>query len=343
MQFSRLQVDSGDAGAIAAPSQPWGAETVRSLLRLLNRYSFAFAGLLAAALLIANLLETSGNFGWTAQLANFAPMAIAAMASTPAILSGRGGFDLSISPVMIFTAAAYVAWLVPAGIDGPGAALVMVLLGAGIGLVNGFLIVWMRIPPVVATLSMYFILIGVNLKIIPSPVSVEGSWFANFAGSIGPIPGALVTLGLPLLIWVGLGRTPYRSALYATGSNDATAYSSGVNIAAVRIFAYSLGGLMAGIAGIAVIAVSGSASASLSTTYALQAVASVALGGTSLLGGRGGLVGPLLGAASIFLLGNLLISLQVDPSWLQVMYGCMLVLAVVLVTAASRTKRAGAA
>ncbi|HEY4277016.1 MAG TPA: ABC transporter permease [Conexibacter sp.] len=338
MPFSRLQVESGDVGAVAAP-RPIGEGAGRTLLRLLNRYSFAFAALLAAALLIANLLETSGNFGWTAQLANFAPMAIAAMASTPSILSGRGGFDLSISPVMIFTAAIYVAWLVPAGLDGPAAAIIMLLFGAGIGLINGLLIVGLRIPPVVATLSMYFILIGVNLKIVPSPVSVEGSWFNTFSDSIGPVPGALVTLAIPLLIWVGLGRTPYRKALYVVGSNDASAYSSGVNIGAVRIAAYALGGLMAGIAGIAVIAVSGSASASLSTTYALQAVASVALGGTSLLGGRGGLVGPLLGAASIFLLGNLLISLQVDPSWLQVMYGCMLVLAVVLVTAAGSSRR----
>jgi ribose transport system permease protein len=333
-----LAAESGDVAVVAA-APPSSAATWKTLMRLLNRYSFAFAALLAAGLLIANLLETSGNFGWTAQLANFAPMAIAAMASTPSILSGRGGFDLSISPVMIFTSAVYVAWLVPAGIDGPGAAAVMLLFGAGIGLVNGLLIVGLRIPPVVATLSMYFILIGVNLKIVPSPVSVEGSWFANFAGSVGPIPGALFTLAIPLLIWVGLGRTPFRSALYAVGSNDATAYSSGVNTSVVRVSAYALGGLMAGVAGIAVIAVSGSASANLSTTYALQAVASVALGGTSLLGGRGGLVGPLLGAASIFLLGNLLIVLQVDPSWLQVMYGVMLVLAVVLVSVASRPTR----
>jgi ribose transport system permease protein len=71
-------------------------------LRVLNRYTFSFALLLTLVLLIINLIRTP-NFGWTQQLANFAPLAIAAAASTPAIISGGGGFDLSISPVMVLT------------------------------------------------------------------------------------------------------------------------------------------------------------------------------------------------------------------------------------------------
>src|SRR5437016_5517964 len=93
-------------------------------LRLLRQYSFGFALLLMLVLLITNLARTP-NFGWTDQLANFAPLAVAAMASTPAILSGGGGFDLSISPVMILTGSAFVVWLTPHGLGGADGVLLV--------------------------------------------------------------------------------------------------------------------------------------------------------------------------------------------------------------------------
>jgi ribose transport system permease protein len=305
-------------------------------MRLLKRYSFGFALLLTVILLTLNLIRSS-NFGWTDQLADFAPIAIAAMASTPAIISGGGGFDLSISPLMILTTAVFVLWLAPAGLGGVVAVPLLLLVGLGVGAINGVLIILLRIPPVVVTLSMYFMLIGFNLSIVTSPQSVSRTGFSHLAGTVGPIPGALFTIALPLVIWLLLGRLPYRRLLYAVGSNDATAFSAGVNVDAIRIAAYALGGLFAGIGGIAVIAVSLSADATLSTTYTLEAIAAVALGGTSLLGGRGGLIGSVFGAASIYLLGTLLITLNVSPSWLQVIYGCMLLVAVVFVSIASES------
>jgi ribose transport system permease protein len=313
-----------------------GTPAVRYALRVLKRHSFVFALILSVVFFVINTIQSGGDLGLTAQLANLAPTAVAAMASAPAIISGRGGFDLSISPSMVLCSGLYAAYFVTHGIDGPAAIALMLLVGAGIGLVNGALIVGLRIPPVVATLSMYFILLGVNLKVIENPISLSGSPLAKFAGSVGPVPGALFTLAFPLVVWGLLGLTRYRSTLFAVGSNDITAYSAGINVGLVRVGAYALGGLFAGVAGVAIIAVSSSANANLSGTYALPAVASVALGGTSLLGGRGGLFGPLLGAASIFLLGNILISFQVNPSWLQVVYGVMLMLSVVLVAYASR-------
>jgi ribose transport system permease protein len=324
-----------------APVPVGGGTEPRQLLtrslRFLNKYSFAFGLSLALLLLIVNLAR-SPDFGWTNQLANFAPLAIAAMASTPAIISGGGGFDLSISPIMIFTTGVYIIWLAPHGAGGWESVPILLALGGAIGLINGLLIVRLRLPPVVVTLSTFFILIGVNLRLIEAPTFLPSTWMTDLAGSIGPIPGALFLILPPLIVWAALGLIPYRRMLYAVGSNDAAAFSSGVSVGAVRMIAYSLGGLFAAIGGIAVIAVTSTASSGLSQTYALQAIAAVALGGTSLWGGRGGLVGSVFGAASIYLLGNLLITFNVNPSWLQVMYGGMLLLAVVLVGAASRTK-----
>src|SRR4051794_14716900 len=306
--------------------------------RLLNRYSFGFALVLTIALLLTNLVQANWNFGWSDQLANFAPMALAAMASTPSIISGGGGFDLTISPLMFFTGEVFVIWLAPHGLGGAEAVPIVLALGLAVGALNGLLIQLLRVPPVVVTLSMYFVLIGADLKVAPQPQYLTSSWVHDLATRVGPIPGALFTICAPLLVWALLGLIPYRRTLYAVGSNDATAFASGVDVAAVRVAAYALGGLFAAIGSFALIGLTFSANASLSTTYTLLAIASVALGGTSLWGGRGGLFGAMLGAASIYLLGNLLTSLQVDPSYLQVMYGGMLVFAVVLSGIAARAK-----
>jgi ribose transport system permease protein len=312
---------------------------LRAALGFFRTYSFAFALLLSIALLIANLLTANGSFGITEQLANFAPLAIAAMASTPAIVSGGGGFDLTISPVMTFASAALIIWLVPAGLGAPETAIPLVLLmTTALGVANGLIIVGLRVTPVVATLSTYFVMLGVDIAIAPSPVTLSGSWVTSLTGSLGPIPAPLLVIAVPLVIWALLGLIPYRGILYAVGSNHATAYSSGVNVGLVRIIAYGLGGLFAGIGGFALTALVASVNSSLASSYTLMAIAAVALGGTSLWGGRGGLFGAVLGAACIYLLSNLLTLVQVDPSWLQVMYGGMLVIAVVLSGLAARTK-----
>ncbi len=296
--------------------------------RILRTYSFGFALLLAGLLLIANLIAEQGSFGLTDQLANVAPMAIAALASAPSILGG--GFDLSISPLLVFTNSVLVVWLAPHGLGGPISVPIVLTMGLLVGAMNGLVIVWLRIQPIVVTLATYFILQGVDLMMAPQPVSISTSWVQRLAQSIGPMPGAFFTIGPPLLIWLGLRFVPFRRYLYAVGSSDAAAFSSGVNVAAVRVGSYALGGLFAGFGGIALTALVSTADASQSTEYTFVAVAAVALGGISLAGGRGALPGALFGAFSIYLLQNLLATLQVDPAYLPIIYGGMLVVAVVL-------------
>jgi ribose transport system permease protein len=297
--------------------------------RLLNRYSFGFAMVLALGLLAANLYQNT-NFGPTAQLGTFAPVAIATMASAPAIISGNGGFDFSISPVMILISGIYVIYLGPNGLGGAVAVPILLAMGATCGMINGLLVTRLRLAPMVVTLAAWFFYTGLNLQVINQPVYGSPTWITNLAGSVGPIPGGLFTIGTPLLVWFLLGRIPFKQILMGVGSSDATAFSSGVSVDRIRVAAYALGGMFAGIGGIAVVALSNSASAGLSTSYSLPAIAGVVMGGTSLWGGRGGLIGPLFGAASIYLLSDLLVSFNVNPSWLSVMYGGMLLVAVVL-------------
>jgi ribose transport system permease protein len=310
------------------------------VLQLQRRYTFAFAGLLSVALLIVNLETSKGGFGWTEQLANLAPLAIAAMASAPSIIAGGGGIDLSVSPLMTLTSVIFVAWLVPEGLGGAVSVPIILGIGLGIGLLNGFLIISLRIPPVVLTLASYFVLIGLSAEILAAPQYLTSTWVSDLGGNVGPVPGALLTMGAPLLIWSLSGLLPYRTALYVVGSNDATAFSSGLSVALVRIIAYGIGGLFAAVGGFAMTAITLSADASQAASYTLVAVAAVALGGTSLLGGRGGIVGPLLGAITIYLLQDLLVTLQFSTTWLQVVYGVTLVIAVVLGGVVARPRTA---
>lgn len=301
---------------------------------LLRNRPSAFAVTLALVLIVANLIVrpdflAPGQIAPT--LGTLAPFAIAGMASTPAFLSGRGGIDLSIAPLMGFTNILLVTKLFGTAFGGPVLAVpILLLIGAAIGTINGIMVARLRIPPVIATLGTYFVLSGVDLHMVPNPVTAGPNWTDHLAGTIGHVPGALLTVGVPLLLWFALRRSPYVESLLSVGDHDATAFSAGMNVEAVRISAYALGGMVAGIGGIALTGLVRSADAQVFTDYILVALAAVALGGTNLAGGRGGLWLSAVGAAGIFLLNNLLTNLHASAYFIQVAYGGVLFIAVLL-------------
>lgn len=318
---------NAEPGATVATPLPAQGSRI-DLTRLLRSYDLAFPLLLAAVLLAVNLIHQGGAFGFKEQLAIAAPLVIAAMASTPSIMGG--GLDLSISPLVYLINTMFIAWLTPHGLGGAEAVPLMLLVGIAVGALSGLLIVFLRIDAIVATLAMFFTLQGVDLLIAPLPQSEDVGWLANLAGSVGPIPGGLLTIGAPLAIWWALKLTPLPGYLLAVGSNAESAFSSGINVGAVRVFSYALGGLFAAIAGLALTALVQSATAANSAEYTLPAIAGVTLGGVSLAGGRGRMIGAALGAVSLYLLQDLLASLQVNSAYLQLVYGLVLIFAVVL-------------
>jgi ribose transport system permease protein len=308
---------------------------VPELRRLLRAHSFAFAALLTVALAIANVIvrpSFADPDNWDANLAVFAPLALVAMAMTPSILSGGGGLDISIGPLMNLVTIVFVTGLLGTSLGGPVVAVpLMLALGTAVGAINGVLIAVLRYQPVIATLCMLFVLGGVNLTLAPSPSQAPAdNWTTHLAGSVGPAPGGLLTVGAVLAFWLALRRTAFHRALYAVGGDDAAAYSSGVDVTRVRVIAYAIGGLFAAVAGLALAGLVQSADPSYGVQYALIGLAAVALGGTPIGGGRGGVLGSLLGAASIYLIRNLLLFAQLSVVWLQVTYGALLIAGVVL-------------
>jgi ribose transport system permease protein len=250
-------------------------------------------------------------------------------ASTPQLLGG--GADISVGPLMVFINCILVAVLLPAGLGDVWVALPIVLIvSAAVGTFNGVLVTVLRLNPLIATTATLFILLGLSQTIANKPASAPENWTEPLAGALGWFPGALITMGAAVVLWVVLLRTAYARNLLATGESDVSAYGSGVNVTVVRLLSYTFGGVFAGIGGIALTAFLQTSLANLGSTYALLGIAATILGGTSLLGGRGGMFGAFLGAVAIYLLQQLLTATGVNPSLIQLSYGVVLVLAVVL-------------
>ncbi len=313
-------------------------------LRFAAERTWVVPGVLALALLIANAVAQHSFLQWHSWILTFAELAtpaLAAMASTPAILGGSGGIDISIAPLFVFVSVVVEVMLLGNGIGGAAVVIpVAVLVGAAIGAVNGALVNYGRYQAVVATLCMNFILSGVALSYAPAPAGGTTGWLTSLGTTVAGVPGGLILLAVPLLAWFGLGRTPFVRTLCAVGGSETTAYTAGVNVPAVRTLGYALGGAIAGLAGLAITAQLHQAEADTGfiTPFVLMAIAAVALGGTPLTGGRGSLVGSLIGAAVIFLVENLLGALHISSFWSQAVYGATLIAAVLF---AARTLGSG--
>ncbi|MDQ0323215.1 ribose transport system permease protein [Pararhizobium capsulatum DSM 1112] len=298
-----------------------------------------FAIVLLIVLLVVNLVLSPARFhpaAWGALIGLSAPLIGAAAASAPVIIAGRGGIDISVGPLMGFVNAMVIQVLfLKAGVSSPiflvPAAL---LIGGAVGAVNGFLATIVRIQPIVATLGTYLVLTGVTLTILPAPIGPAPGWLKAMAGTWSALP--LIAL---FAAWWIIRRLPYYDQLMAIGSDDRAAYTAGIDVTKVRFIAYVMTGLFAAVAGLMLTALIGSADPNIGQAYTLIAIAAVALGGVSLAGGRGGLVGAAIGAIDIFLLQSVLTSFNVSTYVLQITYGAILVAAVILTAVQERSFR----
>lgn len=289
-----------------------------------------FAPVLFILLLAINIAINPARFApaaWGTLIGLAAPLIGAALASTPAILGGRGGIDISVGPLMGFINAVVVLVLVQRmGVESPFI-IVPVAIGLGmlVGVINGFLATVLRIQPIVATLGTYLILIGTTLTILPAPTGTVPDWLRALGGPLSILP-----LGAVFLVWIGIRRLPYYDHLMAVGSDDRAAYTASIPVTLVRFVSYVITGGFAGVAALMMTALIGSADPSIGPTYTLIAISAVALGGVSLAGGRGGLVGAAIGAIDIFLLQSALTYFNLSTFVLQIAYGAVLVIAIVL-------------
>lgn len=293
--------------------------------------AWALAAALSILMIVANAAAQPAFIDLRyidSNLALFAPLALAAVASTPAILTG--GIDVSIGPLLGLVNILIVSSVLPPELRGPVAApLICLGIGAGVGLVNGLIVAVARIDPVVATVGTYLIIAGLDVKLLPIPVGPGPDWLAGLRDGIGPIPGAVLLMAVPVVVWAVLRALPYHEVLLAVGGDEAASFSAGVNTAMIKVIAYMIGGVFAAIAGIALSSGISASDALLGPGYTVIAIAAVALGGTSLAGGKGGLPEAFLGAMVIFLIQNLLTAIGLTSFLLPLVYGTVLILSLI--------------
>jgi ribose transport system permease protein len=211
-------------------------------------------------------------------------------------------------------------------------AAVIVAIGALMGLANGLLVKYSRIPDVVVTLTTGFVWGGVALLIMEKPGGGAPSEFLNLAqGTLYSewIPNALIFIAVVVCsIWLPVARSRLGLLIYATGSDRVAAFRSGVDTDFARLMAYVIGGAFAALGGIGLTMTTGIGAPLAGTLYTLSGLAAIVIGGVSLSGGKGGLVGPVLATFLLSLIPTDLIFLDIDPNYGQVIQGTLMVLVV---------------
>ncbi|MBX9456415.1 MAG: ATP-binding cassette domain-containing protein [Rhizobium sp.] len=259
------------------------------------------------------------------------PLVIVALGQFTVIV--LGGIDLSAGP-NISLATAIASFLIAAdSVTGIPAGIVVVLLaGLAVGCLNGILVQWLRLPDLVATLSTFSMVAGLALIVRPAP---GGLVDPGFAGTvllrIGYVPVAFIVAVLAVIvIEVLLLRGRLGMRLYSVGSSPDAAFVAGVPTGHVRFMAYLFCGLMASIAGLIIASRIGSGDPQAGTNFTLLSVTAVVLGGTSVFGGRGTVVGVFFAACLLMVIQNAMNHLQVSAYWQYIFTGGLTLAAVAI-------------
>ena len=249
------------------------------------------------------------------------------------ILGGREGIDLSVGGVV--SIAAVVAGNV---MDGSNAAIlpavvVTLFVGAFIGLINGIGVTFVKIPPLVMTLGMLGVLQGLLVVVRNGvPSGNAAPFLVHFATKpfLNTFPGILwLWLIITLFLVFLLKHTVYGLRIYAIGTNEKAAKMTAVPVEFIRISLFVLSGMFAALAGVCLLGYSGSSFANVGEQYILPSIIAVVFGGTSLAGGKGGYVGTALGAILLIVLQSILITIRIDESGRQMIFGATLLLLMV--------------
>jgi ribose transport system permease protein len=308
------------------------AETrpVDALLGLIRRNSWtvALTGLLIGFLVLTKLIQPNyGAPGIQGLAISVLPIAFAAVAQAIVVIAG--GIDLSVGSIMALTSVS-AAVLMQGQSDAfaVGVVLAILVMGILLGTINGALIVATRVPDIVVTLAMSFVWAGFALLILHTPGGGAAPWLMDLIrGPLGSewLPRAVIVLAVVVgVIWIPIRRSTLGLSLYAIGSNRLAAFRSGVPVGRTKIVSYALVGLFSALGGLTLTASTGIGSP-VPGSYTLESVAAIVLGGVSLAGGRGGVVGPIIAVVVLALIRTDLTFLGVNPNFSTVIQGAVLI------------------
>ena len=273
----------------------------------------------------ANVATTAANKGVL--------LAIVAMAQTFVVLTS--GIDLSVGAVMVLANCLASGIVVGSPLMSALGVIGVLLVGCLCGAINGLIVIFGRLQPIVATIATGAVYYGAALALRPVPGGDVNTALADaLTGQLpGGVPASLVLLlAVVVIVWLPFRRSVIGRAAYALGSSEIAAYMSGVPIRRAKFVAYTLSGLLASMGGLFVtfITYTGEASAANASTYTLYSIAAVVLGGVSLFGGSGSATGAIFGAFMFRTIGDLLFVFNVEPLWQPLFQGIVLSAAVCL-------------
>jgi ribose transport system permease protein len=281
-----------------------------------------------------------GGFELTSTVNNTMPLVLAGIAQTLIVLTR--GIDLSVGGVVDLTNAlaavnlgssigSMVLWSV-----------LILLVGAVCGLVNGLLVSIGRLQPILVTLATLSIFQGVAIRVLPQPGGqVPPEYTDVLANPMAPV--SLVYLAVLVVFWAAFRRTRLGVGIHAIGNDEQAAESNGINVRRTKILAYMLGGTFSAAAGLFLAATSTAGDATTGNSYTLTSIVAVVLGGVSLFGGRGSASGTVMGALVTTMIVNILFFAHIDPLYQAFYEGLFLVIAVLLAGGIGRFMRRRAA
>jgi ribose transport system permease protein len=322
---------SATTAPIEAP-QVRPADAVAGWLRR-NAWTLGLMALLVALLLFTKAIQPRyGPIPLQGLATSVLPLTFAAVAQAIVVISG--GIDLSIGSMMALTSVISATLMEDQSEQfGVGVVVGVVLLGLLLGAVNGGLVVVTKVPDIVVTLAMSFVWAGFALLVRPGPGGESAKWLRDLAvGALGNewIPrAAVLMLVLVGIVWIPLSRSRLGLSIYSIGSDRLAAFRSGVPVGRTRVVAYVLTGLFSALGGLALTSSTGIGSP-VPGPYTLLSVAAVVLGGVSLAGGRGGVLGPIVAVVVLQVIQTDLTFLRVNSNFALVAQGAIVIGVVML-------------
>ena len=301
------------------------------------KYMSELTTVIALIILMAVITIINSNFLTANNLLNLllqvTSNALIAFGMTFVILTG--GIDLSVGSILALSSA-LTAGLLGSGMPVTLAILISLILGCILGVMNGLLISYGKLAPFIVTLATMTIFRGATLVYTngnPITKGLSDTFLFQFLGQgyIVGIPFPVIIMFIVFIVlYVLLHKTAFGKSVYAIGGNEKAAYISGLKLNKVKIIIYSISGIMASISGLIITSRLSSAQPTAGASYEMDAIAAVVLGGTSLSGGKGRILGTLIGALIIGVLNNGLNIIGVSAFWQQVVKGVVILIAVLI-------------
>lgn len=300
-----------------------------------NILTVAVGGVLL--ILFAFFSFTADAFFTSANILNIlrqiAPTMITAVAMTFVITTS--GIDLSVGSMVALSGSLLAIWT-NGGMDSTLALVLVLLIGGLVGFVNGWFTSYRGLPPFIVTLATLGVVRGVALLITQgysTPIPTDAWVKVLGQGRVYGIPlPAIIAVVVAVVGWFAFTQTPYGRYVVGLGSNYESLRRTGVNTKLVNLVVFLVSGVIAALAGVIVAARLASGSSNAGQGFELEVITAVVLGGTSLLGGRGSVLGTVLGAIVLGVIANGLVLLHVSPFYIQIVQGVILLIAIFMNT-----------